>query len=99
MEAYLFSFGVTMKFWPDPPPSPRHPSPMYRCSVRSVFVYCSALFQETEFFFPMGCASQSGGGGGSASDAGGGPQQRYVVGVLPANKLGECVEGIAQMVG
>ncbi|CAM9859453.1 unnamed protein product [Pylaiella littoralis] len=57
------------------------------------------LLQETDFFFPMGCASQSVGGGGSASDAGGGPQLRYVVGVLPANKLGDCVQGIAQMVG
>ncbi|CBJ49223.1 conserved unknown protein [Ectocarpus siliculosus] len=58
------------------------------------------LLQEADFFFPMGCASQAGGGGGgSASGGGGGQQQRYVVGIMPAKKLGECVQGVAQMVG
>ncbi|CAB1119362.1 unnamed protein product [Ectocarpus sp. CCAP 1310/34] len=58
------------------------------------------LLQEADFFFPMGCASQAGGGGGgSASGGGGGQQQRYIVGVLPAKKLGECSRGVAQMVG
>ncbi|CAN0012539.1 unnamed protein product [Scytosiphon promiscuus] len=41
------------------------------------------LLQEADFFFPMG----------------GGPQQRYVVGVMPASKLRDCAQGIAQMVG
>lgn len=59
-----------------------------------------ALVQEADFFFSMACASQSSGSGvAPGAGGGGGSQQRYVVGVLPASKLGESVQGIAQMVG
>ncbi|CAM9645156.1 unnamed protein product, partial [Laminaria digitata] len=63
------------------------------------------LLQEADFFFAMNSSSQIGGGGsgaGGGSASGGGAtqqQQRYVVGVMPASKLGECVQGVAQMVG
>lgn len=63
--------------------------------------HCLPRFQEADFFFAMGSAGASAASAGTGSGAGAGGSRggrRYVVGVVPASKLKECTEAIAQMV-